>query len=128
MSLGARLKKQNPARATAAAPPNPVSAKATEANPASATPAPELPKEKRANLKLVTADPAAASKPKARRTERVTQPRDTKYQELKFRVHHRLFDVLDLSHADEGIGVAFIDLLGLSDVLFSSVGVSLHGI
>jgi pilus assembly protein CpaF len=101
MSLGARLKKQNPAITAAAAPPDPVSAKATEANPAttSATPAPGLREEKRARLQLVT--PEAEPKTKARRTERVAQPRDSKYQELKFRVHHRLFDVLDLSQAAE---------------------------
>ena len=100
MSLGARLKKQTP---VTPATPDPVPAKAAEANPPtpSATPAPEPHQEKRAKLELVTPSPKIASSQKGRRRDRAAQPRDSKYQELKFRVHHRLFDVLDLSQAEQ---------------------------
>ena len=97
MSLGARLKKQTPVAPAAA---EPVPTKPVEAEPA-ATPDPEPQQEKRAKLELVTPAPKVASSPKARRTDRAAQPRDSKYQELKFRVHHRLFDVLDLSQAEQ---------------------------
>jgi pilus assembly protein CpaF len=97
MSLGARLKKQTPV-APAAADPAPV--KPVEAEP-SATPSPEFEREMPAKLQLVTPDPKADSSPKPRRPDRTAQPRDSRYQELKFRVHHRLFDVLDLSQAEQ---------------------------
>ena len=97
MSLGARLKKQTPVAPAAA---EPAPAKPVEAEPA-ATPSPDFEREKPAKLQLVTPDPMAASSPKPRRPDRTAQPRDSRYQELKFRVHHRLFDVLDLSQAEQ---------------------------
>jgi pilus assembly protein CpaF len=99
MSLGNRLKKQA-APAVAAAPavmesspaatPTPVETAAAPKAPPVATAAP------RPELKVVKTEPKA--KPKPRRAE---PPRDSKYQELKSRVHHRLFDILDLSKSDD---------------------------
>jgi pilus assembly protein CpaF len=90
MSLGKRLKRQGPsaaspagATATAAAPAPP---------PAQAAPAPATAKGAPVRLEIAASEP----RPRARRPE----PRDEKYQELKSRVHHKLFDVLDLSKAE----------------------------
>jgi pilus assembly protein CpaF len=101
MSLGNRLKKQSAVAAapavperSAAAPPSPVASPPVPKAPAAAKPA------ARVELKVVKtqARPEPQAKPKPRRAE---PPRDSKYQELKARVHHRLFDILDLSKSDD---------------------------
>jgi pilus assembly protein CpaF len=86
MSLGQRLKGPNaaPAPAPAARP-----EAAAAARPGAAKAAP-------AKLRMVL--PEVKAEPKAPRVE---TPQDTRYQELKTRIHHRLFDVLDLSKAKE---------------------------
>jgi pilus assembly protein CpaF len=108
MSLGNRLKKQGspaaapiaqPATAPAlAAAPVEAAAPALAAAPASTAPAarkPTLGGLGGKKLKLVM--PESKARPEAK----AQPPRDSKYQELKSRVHHRLFDVLDLSKADD---------------------------
>ena len=105
MSLGNRLKKQNAtvAAAPAAAPAAvdaPVLA-AVPAAPVAAVPAQPAPAVKKPagfggnKAKLAVPASKAKAEPKAQ------PPRDSKYQELKSRVHHRLFDVLDLSKAED---------------------------
>ncbi len=91
MSLGQRLKGPNaPAGATPAATPAP----RPEA-PAAARPAGLGAKAAPSKLRVVMPE---AKEPKPVRVE---TPQDTRYQELKTRVHHRLFDVLDLSKAKD---------------------------
>ena len=96
MSLGNRLKKQAaPAISAATA----VAESSAAAPPASAA-SPAAPKApvaaSGAKRKVIQMQPR--SEPKARRAE---PPRDSKYQELKGRVHHRLFDLLDLSKSED---------------------------
>jgi pilus assembly protein CpaF len=99
MSLGNRLKKQA-APAVAAAPAGAESSPAASPAPVAPPAAPKAPAAAkpaaRVELKVVKTEPKA--KPKPRRAE---PPRDGKYQELKARVHHRLFDILDLSKSDD---------------------------
>jgi pilus assembly protein CpaF len=87
MSLASRLNKQ---AAPAAAP-----APAPSPSPAAA-PQPAAGAAPRAEARLRVAEPAAPAAP--RRSE---PARDDKFQDLKLRVHHRLFDVLDLSRIAE---------------------------
>jgi len=91
MSLGQRLKgPQGAPAASAAAPPAAAPAKpAAAASPARPSPA--------AKLRVVVPE----SKPKTDKAPRVESPQDARYQELKAKVHGRLFDVLDLSKAQE---------------------------
>ncbi len=105
MSLGNRLKKQSApvvaaaqspavAESNAAAPPAPVASPAApRATAAAGAPA-------RVELKVVKtgSKPEPRAKPRAHRPE---PARDSKYQELKSRVHHRLFDILDLSKSED---------------------------
>jgi len=98
MSLGNRLKKQaapvvaNPQAAAAAE-----SSAATPPTPAASPAAPKAPLAGRAEeRKVIKMKPR--SEPKPRRAE---PARDSKYQELKSRVHHRLFDLLDLSKSED---------------------------
>jgi len=108
MSLGNRLKKQTapaaaatPTAVAAAAAPAVADAPklvAVPAAPAAAAPAaPAAKKSPGLGKKAKLAVPASKAK-----AEPKAQPaRDSKYQELKSRVHHRLFDVLDLSKAED---------------------------
>jgi len=89
MSLGQRLKGSAPA-APAPAPAARAEAPAAAARPAAA----RGPAASAAAAKLRVLVPESKPEPKAVRVE---SPQDARYQELKSRVHHRLFDVLDLS-------------------------------
>jgi len=86
MSFANRLKGPQ-AAALAAAPVAPAAA-----------PAPAAPRAANASAAKLRAL-VPESKPEAK--VRVESPQDQRYQELKARVHHRLFDVLDLSKAKE---------------------------
>ena len=86
MSFANRLKGPQ-AAALAAAPVAPAAA-----------PAPAAPRAANASAAKLRAL-VPESKPEAK--ARVESPQDQRYQELKARVHHRLFDVLDLSKAKE---------------------------
>jgi pilus assembly protein CpaF len=91
MSLGQRLKGPQGAPAASAAAP----AAAAAAKPAAAA-SPTRPSPA-AKLRMVVPE----SKPKTDKAPRVESPQDARYQELKAKVHGRLFDVLDLSKAQE---------------------------
>ena len=98
MSLGNRLKKQTaPAVAHVQSSAVAESSAAAPSTPAASPAAPKAPAAAAgAERKVIKMQPR--SEPKARRTE---PPRDSKYQELKSRVHHRLFDLLDLSKSED---------------------------
>jgi pilus assembly protein CpaF len=94
MSLGQRLKgPQAGAAAPAAAAPAPAAtAPAKPHAPGGAARPPA------AKLRMVA---VPESKPRADKAPRAENPQDARYQELKAKVHGRLFDVLDLSKAQE---------------------------
>jgi pilus assembly protein CpaF len=88
MSLGQRLKgPQAPAAAAPAPAAKPAAAPAAAARPGVAAP----------KLRMVLPE----SKPKTEKPVRVEAPQDARYQELKAKVHGRLFDVLDLSKSTD---------------------------
>jgi pilus assembly protein CpaF len=103
MSLGNRLKKQA-APVVAAAPAVAESGAAAPPTPVVSPAAPKAPAVgkavARAGLKVIKTEPKPEPKAKPR-PRRAEPPRDGKYQELKSRVHHRLFDILDLSKSDD---------------------------
>jgi pilus assembly protein CpaF len=90
MSFATRLK--GPAQPGA-----PETKPAPAAPPAAAMPRPAGAAMSSAKLRALVPE----SKREDAKAARVESPQDQRYQELKARVHHRLFDVLDLSKAKE---------------------------
>jgi pilus assembly protein CpaF len=105
MSLGNRLKKQAaPVAAEVQAPAAAEGSPVALPTPAASADAPKAPPAAKAvagaERKVIRMEPRSEprAKPKPRRAE---PARDSKYQELKSRVHHRLFDILDLSKSED---------------------------
>jgi pilus assembly protein CpaF len=102
MSLGQRLKKQNATVAVdpPAAPAKPVPSAAPAEVPAVATAKPRSGQAEKRAAGRASAAKAAPISLEQRRAQKPPRKND-KLQELKFRIHTRLFEVLDLARADE---------------------------